>query len=80
MLFHIHCCTQDQFICSSHFVFLCFPPLVVVVGANGVVFFIYLVVLIQVFVQVLIVSSCCFTLTLFVVDVFLRSREVVTLC
>jgi hypothetical protein len=36
--------------------------LVVVGGANGIEFFFGLVVLIQVFAQVLIVASCCFYL------------------
>jgi hypothetical protein len=35
----IPCCTQDQLIYSSHLVFLTFAPLVVV-SANGVVFFV----------------------------------------
>jgi hypothetical protein len=38
LLLHTLCCTQDQLICSSHFVFLSFAPLIVV-GANGVVSF-----------------------------------------
>jgi hypothetical protein len=44
LLLHASCCTQDQLVYSSHFVFLSFVALVVV-GANGVVFF-YKVVLI----------------------------------
>jgi uncharacterized membrane protein len=60
ILFHTLCCTQDQLIYSSHFVFFHFAPLVVVGGANGIEFFFGLVVLIQVFAQVLIVASCCF--------------------
>jgi hypothetical protein len=39
MLFHIPCCTQDQLICSSYFVFFCFASLVVVIGVNGIEFF-----------------------------------------
>jgi hypothetical protein len=38
LLLHAPCCTQDQLMYSSHFVFLSFAALVVV-GANGVVFF-----------------------------------------
>jgi hypothetical protein len=38
LLLHTPCCTQDQLIYSSHFVFFSSKPLVVV-GANGVVFF-----------------------------------------
>jgi hypothetical protein len=52
---------------SSHFVFLSFAALVVV-GANGVVFFLK-VVLIQVFAPLLLVVLTA----LFVIDVFLRS-------
>jgi hypothetical protein len=37
LLLHIPCCTQDQLIYSSHFVFFSFAPLVVV-STNGVVF------------------------------------------
>jgi hypothetical protein len=59
---------------SSHFVFLSFAALVVV-GANGVVFFLK-VVLIQVFAPLLFVVLTA----LFVIDVFLRSFEVVVVC
>jgi hypothetical protein len=59
LLLHTPCCTQDQLICSSYFGFLSFAPLVVV-GANSVVVFFCLVVLIKVFAQILIVASCCF--------------------
>jgi hypothetical protein len=48
------CCTQDQLIYFSHLVFLSFAPLVVV-SANGVVFF--LVALIQVFCLLLVAVS-----------------------
>jgi hypothetical protein len=40
LLFHTPCCTQDQLICSLHFVFLSFASLVVV-GANVVVIFFF---------------------------------------
>jgi hypothetical protein len=47
-------CTQDQLIYSSHLVFFSFAPLVVI-SANGVVFF--LVVLIEIFYLLLVVSN-----------------------
>jgi hypothetical protein len=44
LLFHTPCCTQDQHIYSLHFVFLRFAALVVI-NANGVVFFFKVVVI-----------------------------------
>jgi hypothetical protein len=69
---HIPCCTRDQLIYSSHFVFLRFVPLVVV-GANSVAFFFcfflffVLVELIQVFTPLLFV--CLLLVVLQVVEV-----------
>jgi hypothetical protein len=73
LLLHTPCCTQDLLIYSSHFVFLSLAPLIVV-GANGVVFF-YKVVLNQVFALLLFDASCCFN----TIVVFLRFLEVVVL-